>query len=151
MKFQNNQQVIQMVIVLNQLKEKIKAHIKLVLSIASIFFWIIAHHVCNYFYPDGGQLWWWLKADFYVLIISICYVLMTLKSSTFKRVKFTEDFMIQFGVIFASSNVFDRWVLGSRIFSWHAYYPLLLIAIVSYFNLKRLNKIAEKAIKNHTE
>jgi hypothetical protein len=71
----------------------------------------------------------------------------TLKSSSFKRVKFVEDFMIQFGVIFATSNVIDRWILDSRVFMWSAYYPLLLIAFVSYFNVKRLNKQAIKHAK----
>ena len=146
-----------MVIILNRLKTKIKDHTKLVLSIASVFFWLTAHHICTFIYPDASTnadsslMWWYLKADFYVLIIFICYILISLKSSTVKRIKFIEDFMIQFGVIFASSNVIDRWLLDSRIFIWHAYYPLLLIAIVSYFNVKRLNKIAEKVIKDQTE
>lgn len=140
-----------MVTAISQLKIKILDRTKVVLSIASVFFWLIAHHVCSYYYPDGGSLWWYLKSDFYVLIICICYYLMTIKGSTDKRIKFIEDFMIQFGVIFASSNVVDRWILDSRVFIWSAYYPLLIIGIISYFNVKRLTKQAEQHAKNLTE
>jgi hypothetical protein len=76
---------------------------------------------------------------------------MTRKGSTDKKIKFIEDFMIQFGVIFASSNVFDRWILDSRVFTWSAYYPLILIAMVSYYNVKRLTKHAEQHAENLTE
>ena len=137
-----------MVTILKHLKIKIKDHTKLVLSVASVIFWLTAHHVCNFIYPlndeESVASWWYLKADFYVVIICMCYVIATLKSSSFKKVKFVEDFMIQFGVIFATSNVVDRWILDSRVFMWSAYYPLLLIAFISYFNVKRLNKEALK-------
>lgn len=141
-----------MVIILTHLKTKIKDHTKVVLSIAAVSFWLSAFHICNYVYPlndpESVTMWWYLKADFYVLIICMCYLMMTLKSSEIKRIKFIEDFMIQFGVMFAFSNVIDRWILDSRIFMWSAYYPLLLIAVVSFFNVKRLNKIAEKHLTN---
>jgi hypothetical protein len=142
---------------LTRLKTRIKDRTKLVLSIASVLFWLAAHHICTYVYPDASTdadsslMWWYLKSDFYVLIICICYYLMTIKGSTIKRIKFIEDFMIQFGVIFASSNVIDRWILDSRIFTWSAYYPLVLIAIVSYYNVKRITKEAEKHANNLTE
>ncbi len=134
--------------ILKRQKKRIKDHSKLTLSTLVILFFIGNYHICNFFYPlndaESVKLWWYLKTDIYVLIICLCYITLTLKSSSIKRIKFIEDFIISFGVGFAVSNVIDRWFLESYVFSWHAYYPLVLIAIVSYFNVKRLNKIAEK-------
>jgi hypothetical protein len=72
---------------------------------------------------------------------------LTRKRSDNKRILFVEEFVISFGGGFAVSNVIDRFFLDNRLFTWSSYLPLVLIAIVSFWNVKRINKHAEKFAK----
>jgi len=76
---------------------------------------------------------------------------LTQKKSNNKRIAFVEEFVISFGVGFAVSNVIDRFFLDNRLFTWSSYLPLILIAIVSYYNVKRIAKHAKKHAENLTE
>jgi len=69
---------------------------------------------------------------------------MMAKSATNKKVKKIEVFMYSFGVGLVVSNFIDKRFLDDRYFSWDSYYAVVIIAIVSYFNARRLNKIANK-------
>jgi len=137
------------------LRREVSKYFKVVYAALSLFFFLANYHICWYFYPLDTEEhianWWVMKVDIYVLIIAFCYLSLTIKRSTYKKIASVEEFIISFGVGFAISNVIDRFVLDNRLFTWSGYYPLLIIAIVSYFNVKRLNKIADKAIKNLTE
>lgn len=130
------------------LQQKVKEYYKVVYTTLSLFFFLANYHICNYFYPldtaEHVRNWWLLKVDIYVLVICLCYFSIISKPSNNKRVKFIEDFMIYFGLGFAASNVIDRWIFDNRLFSWNGYFPLLLIAFVSYYNVRRLNKQAKK-------
>ena len=140
---------------LRAVKNLIKNYSKVVYSTLSIFFFLANYHICNFYYPldteEHVSNWWILKVNIYVLIIALCYLSLISKSSNNKRVKFVEDFMISFGVGFACSNFIDRWVFDDRFFSWSSYYPLLIIAFVSYWNVKKINKKAEELYKNLTD
>ena len=140
---------------LKSLKQEISKYSKVVYAALSLFFFIANYHICWYFYPldteEHISNWWVMKVDIYALIIAFCYLSLTIKKSTNKKIAFMEDFIISFSLGFALSNVIDRFILDNRLFTWSSYYPLLLIAIVSYFNVKRLNAIAEKVIKDQTE
>lgn len=48
-----------------------------------------------------------------------------------------------------SPVVIDRVFFGEYLFTWSAYYPIIVIGFVSYFNVKRINKIADKAIEKY--
>lgn len=137
------------------LKQGVSKYFRVVYATLSLFFFIANYHICWYFYPLDTEEhianWWVMKVDIYVLIIAFCYLSLTIKRSTNKRIASAEEFVISFGVGFAISNVIDRFILDNRMFTWSSYYPLVIIAIVSYYNVKRLNKIADKEIKNLTE
>jgi hypothetical protein len=69
---------------------------------------------------------------------------MSVKGATDKTIKKIEMFMYSFGVGLAVSNFIDRRLLDNRYFEWDSVYAVLLIAIVSYFNVKRLTKTAKE-------
>ena len=139
---------------LKSLKQGINKYFRVVYTTLSLFFFMANYHICWYFYPldteEHISNWWVMKVDIYGVIIALCYLSLTTKKSTNKRVLFIEQFIISFGAGLAISNVIDRMVLGSRVFSWSAYYPLVIIAIVSYYNVKRITKHAEQHAKNLT-
>jgi hypothetical protein len=143
-----------MVIDLKHLKKGIKKYERVVYTALTLFFFMANYHICWYFYPldteEHISNWWVMKVDIYVLIIALCYLSLTTKKSNYKRILFAENFIISFGVGLAFSNVIDRVFLDNRLFNWTAYYPLILIAIVSYYNVKRLTKHAEKHAKDLT-
>ena len=141
----------------SRLKEGVKKILeygKVVYSTLSVFFFLASYQICNYFYPLNTEEhitnWWYLKADLYVLVICLCYLAAITKDPENKRAKFIGDFMLSFGVGFAISNTIDRWVFDSRFFTWSSYYPLIFIAIVSYYNVKRITKQAEQFAEHLT-
>ena len=139
---------------LRRLQKKIKEYDRVFYIALSVFFFLTNYHICYYFYPldtiEHVRNWWHLKVDIYVLIISLCYLSLTSKGSDNKRVIFVEKFIIHFGVGFAFSNSIDRWFFDDRLFSWNSYFPLIIILIVSYYSVKKLNKTAKNEIKNLT-
>ena len=58
--------------------------------------------------------------------------------------------MYSFGVGLAVYNFIDRRFLDNRHFEWDSMYAILIIAVVSYFNVKRITKHAEKHAKTLT-
>lgn len=136
--------------ILKLLKKKVNEYRRVFYSTLSILFFLGNYHLCQYFYPlnddDSIRLWWLLKVDVYVLVICLCYLSISVKGSENKNVEKIEMFMYSFGVGLAVSNFIDRRFLDNVYFEWDSYYAVLLIAIVSYFNVKRLTKIAEKHV-----
>ena len=129
---------------LKSLKREIKNYSKAVYAALSLFFFLANYHICWYFYPldteEHISNWWTMKVDIYCLVIAFCYLSLIRKKSTNKRIAFIEDFILSFGLGFAISNVVDRFFLDNRLFTWTSYYPLIIIAFVSYFSAKKLNK-----------
>ena len=82
----------------------------------------------------------------YVLVICLCYLSMSVRGATDLKLKKIEMFMTSFGVGLAVSNFIDRRFLDDRYFEWDSMYTVLVIAIVSYFNVRRLTKIAYKHV-----
>jgi len=140
---------------LKLLRKKIKELRRLIYSTLSILFFLGNYHLCQYFYPlnddESIRNWWLLKVDIYVLVISLCYLSITVKEASDKTINKIEIFMYSFGVGLAVSNFIDRRFLDNRYFEWDSVFAVVIIAIVSYFNVKRLTKIADKQIKNLTE
>ena len=147
--------LISMGITLKLLRKKIKELRRLIYSTLSILFFLGNYHLCQYFYPlnddESIRNWWLLKVDIYVLVISLCYLSITVKEASDKTINKIEIFMYSFGVGLAVSNFIDRRFLDNRYFEWDSVFAVVIIAIVSYFNVKRLTKIADKQIKNLTE
>ncbi len=133
----------------------LKLYSRVVYSALSVLFFLANYHICWYFYPldtvEHIRNWWILKSNIYVLVIAFCYLALCEKDSDNKRILFLERFIISFGVGFAISNVIDRFILDNRMFTWSSYYPLIFIAIVSYWNVKRLTKQAEQFAKDLKE
>lgn len=141
-----------MVTDLKSLKRDVSKYFRVVYAALSLFFFIANYHICWYFYPLNTEEhisnWWVMKVNIYCLVIAFCYLALAQKKSTNKRIFFIEEFIISFGVGFAISNVIDRFILDNTLFTWSSYLPLILIAIVSYWNVKRITKQAEKFAKD---
>ena len=139
---------------LKLLKKKVNQYRRVFYSTLSILFFLGNYHLCQYFYPlnddESIRLWWLLKVDVYVLVICFCYLSISVKGSKNNRVEKIEMFMYSFGVGLAVSNFIDRRLLDNVYFEWDSIYAVLIIAIVSYFNVKRITKHAEKHAKNLT-
>ena len=133
---------------LRHLKKKVKEYRRVFYSTLSILFFLGNYHLCQYFYPldddESIRLWWLLKVDIYALVIALCFLSISVKGATDERIKKIEIFMYSFGVGLAVSNFIDRRLLGDIYFSWDSYYAVVVIAIVSYFNVKRITKIAKE-------
>ncbi len=140
---------------LKLLKKKVNQYRRVFYSTLSILFFLGNYHLCQYFYPlnddESIRLWWLLKVDVYVLVICLCYLSISVKGSKNKSVEKIEMFMYSFGVGLAVSNFIDRRLLDNVYFEWDSIYAVLIIAIVSYFNVKRITKHAEKHAKNLTD
>ena len=143
-----------MVITLKRLKKKVNEYRRVFYSTLSILFFLGNYHLCQYFYPlnddESIRLWWLLKVDVYCLVIALCYLSISSKGSTNKRIENIEKFMYSFGVGLAVSNFIDRRFLDNRNFEWHSIYTVVIIAIVSYFNIKRITKQAKQHANNLT-
>ena len=141
-------------IILKRLKKKVNQYRRVFYSTLSILFFLGNYHLCQYFYPlnddESIRLWWLLKVDVYCLVIALCYLSISAKGATDKGIIKIEMFMYSFGVGLAVSNFIDRRLLGHRNFEWDSYYAVAIIAVVSYFNVKRLTKQAEQHAKNLT-
>jgi len=129
----------------------LKLYSRVVYSALSVLFFLANYHICWYFYPldtaEHIRNWWILKSNIYVLVIAFCYLALAQNKSTNKKILFIERFIVSFGIGFATSNAIDRFVLDNRMFTWSSYYPLIFIALVSYLNVKRITKQAEKFAK----
>lgn len=136
-----------MAITLKNLKQKVNQFRRVFYSTLSILFFLGNYHLCQHFYPLDDEVsvsnWWVLKVDIYVLVICLCYLSISVKGATNKTIEKVEMFMYSFGVGLAVSNFIDRRFLDQRYFEWDSYYAVLVIAIVSYFNVKRITKIAK--------
>ena len=144
-----------MAIDLKNLKLEVSKYFRAVYAALSLFFFLANYHICWYFYPldteEHISNWWVMKVNIYCLVIAFCYLTMARNKSTNKRIFFIEEFIISFGVGFAISNVIDKIILDNTIFTWSSYLPLVLIGLVSWWNVKRITKQAEKFAKELKE
>ena len=125
---------------LKNLKLELRKYYRVVYAALSLFFFLANYHICWYFYPldteEHIDNWWVMKVNIYCLVIAFCYLALAQNKSTNKRIFFIEEFIISFGIGFAISNVIDRFILDDRMFTWSSYFPLILIVIVSFWNVK---------------
>jgi len=84
-----------------------------------------------------------LKVDIYVLIISLCLILSTQKEVTDIRLKSIERFIAYVGTGFAISTFIDKRVFGTREYTKVDLLMVIVVLIVSYYDVKKLKKIAK--------
>jgi len=141
-----------MVITLKRLKKKVNQYRRLVYSTLSILFFLGNYHLLQFFYPldddESIRNWWLLKVDVYVLVICLCYLSMSVKGATDRTINKIEMFMYSFGVGLAVSNFIDRRFLHDREFGLNDLGIIIIIALVSQIDLKKMKDKAINQFKN---
>lgn len=113
-----------------------------------IVFFLGNYHICNYFYPlndpDSIELWWMLKVDIYAFIVALCFILAAQRPNNNVRLRLIERFIMDVGIGLAISNVIDRRLHGIRGYRIMDIAMVMVVFLASYYNFKRLSKIAKK-------
>jgi len=134
--------------ILTILKRNFNLYKRIGLIILIVIFFLSNYHICNYFYPledeASIELWWMLKIDIYVLIVTLCFILAAQKETNNTRLRLIERFITSVGIGLAISNIIDRRIYGTREYTKIDLLMVIVIILVSYYDFKRLSKIAKK-------
>jgi len=134
-------------IILKHLKRKVNLYKRLLIIILVIAFFLGNYQICNYFYPlnddESISNWWFLKVDIYALIIALLFIYAAQKRTSDHRIRMIEKLIINIGIGFTSSNFIDRRILGTREYTLADLGMIIVVFLVSYYDFKRLNKLAK--------
>ena len=137
--------------ILTSLKNLKQKYSRIVLVSLIVFFFLANYQICDYFYPlntnEHIENWWMLKVDIYVLIISLCLILLTQKDIEDVKLKSIERFIAYVGTGFTISTFIDKRVFGTREYTQVDLLMVIVVLIASYYDVKRLNRLA----KTHSE
>jgi hypothetical protein len=81
--------------------------------------------------------------DIYAFIILLCFVLASFKSTNSIRLRLIEKFITNVGIGLASSNVIDRHFYGTESYVTTDVLMVIAVVLVSYYDFKRLKKLAK--------
>ena len=134
-------------IILKNLRENFNLYKRIFIIILIILFFLGNKEICDYFYPyddeDSVELWWILKLDIYAIIIALCFIVASLKNTSEVRIAKIEKFISNVGIGLAVSNAIDRHTGNRDYFTLKDLATIIAVLLVSYYDFKRLDKIAK--------
>jgi len=137
------------------LKKSFNLYKRIIIVTSIVFFFVGNYHICNYYYPlnteEHIKLWWVLKMDIYALIVALCFILASLEKTTNKRINLIEKFITSLGIGLAISNVIDRHFKGIESYVVTDIMIVSCIILVSFYDFKRLSKLANTHNGNDTK
>ena len=129
------------------LKKSFNLYKRILIITSIVFFFVGNYHICNYYYPldteEHIRLWWVLKMDIYALIVVLCFILANLKKTTNIKINLIEKFITSLGIGLATSNVIDRHFYNIESYVSTDIMIVLCVFLVSFYDFKRLNKLAK--------
>ena len=137
------------------LKKSFNLYKRIIIVTSIVFFFVGNYHICNYYYPlnteEHIKLWWVLKMDIYALIVALCFILASLEKTTNTRINLIEKFITSLGIGLAISNVIDRHFKGIESYVVTDIMIVSCIILVSFYDFKRLSKLANTHNGNDTK
>ena len=89
--------------------------------------------------------------DIYALIVALCFILASLEKTTNQRINLIEKFITSLGIGLAISNVIDRHFKGIESYVVTDIMIVSCIILVSFYDFKRLSKLANTHNGNDTK
>lgn len=124
-------------------------YLKPIFIALSIVYFISVYSVCNYLYPDNDPMsiggWWNMKCDSYLLLVVVWIGIANMPKCTDKGLIRINRVITAIGIGFGMANFIDRRFLHDREFGWNDLGIIIVIALVSQIDLK---KIKNKAINS---
>jgi len=88
--------------------------------------------------------------DIYALIVALCFILASLERTTNIKINLIEKFITSLGIGLAISNVIDRHFKGIESYVQTDIMIVACIFLVSFYDFRRLSKIANTHNKNES-
>ncbi len=124
-------------------------YIKLVATSLSVILFISVYSICNLIYPANDPIsisgWWYLKTDLYLFLVAVWIGIASMPKITDKKLARINRIITAIGIGFGTANFIDRRFFHDREFGWNDLGIIIVIALVSQIDLK---KIKDKVIKN---
>ena len=140
-----------LILLIQQIKQSLKKRFDLYKRILVVTIILILftgnYHICNYYYPleteEHIRSWWIMKMDIYALIVCLCFVLASFKSTDNLKLIRIEKFITSVGIGLALSNYIDRHFYGIESYIATDLMTVIAILLVSYYDFNKLKKIAK--------
>ena len=127
-------------------------YIKVVATCLSVILFISVYSICNLNYPENDPIsvagWWHLKTDLYLFLVTVWIGIASMPKITNKKLYKIQKVITAIGMGFGMANFIDRRVLNDRDFGIIDLGVVILIALVSQIDLKKIKERALKQFKN---
>ena len=122
------------------------------IALSTVYF-ISVYSVCNYYYPDSDPMsvggWWNMKCDSYLSLVVVWIGIANMPKCTDKGLIRINRVITAIGIGFGMANFIDRRFLHDREFGLNDLGIIILIALVSQIDLKKIKHKAIKQFKNN--